>query len=133
MITLKDYLTASGRYPEREKHLEVTAEVIKNAEDLLRKVNAFLAELKIDKVKVSSGFRPSQVNAATPGAAKKSNHMRGLAIDLADPTGKLDILFLSNQPLLEKHGLYLEHPDSTLQWAHLQSVAPKSGKRVFKP
>lgn len=133
MITLKDYLTASGKYPEREKHPEVTAEVLKNAESLLKKVNALLKELKVESVKVSSGFRPQSVNANVHGAAKKSNHMTGNAIDLADSNGKLDILFLQNRPLLEKYGLYLEHPDATLQWSHLQQVAPKSGKRVFKP
>lgn len=133
MITLKDYLTASGKYPEREKHPEVTAEVLKNAESLLKKVNSLLKELKVENVKVSSGFRPQKVNANVPGAAKKSAHCTGNAVDLADPTNKLDILFLQNLPLLEKYNLYLEHPDSTLGWSHLGQVAPKSGKRVFKP
>lgn len=133
MINLEQYATASGKYPSRFKDPEFTLEVMDNAQKLLDKVNAFLAELGVKDVKVSSGFRPSAVNSATPGAAKKSNHMLGLAVDLLDTDGKLDKLFMDNLKIMEKYELYLESPESTSGWAHLQSVSPKSGNRVFKP
>lgn len=133
LINLEQYASASGKYPERLKDPEFSLEVIDNALKLLDKINALLAELNITKVSVSSGFRPSGVNSKIPGAAKKSNHMVGHACDLEDVDGKLDKLFLENLKLLEKHGLYLEHPDNTKNWSHLQDISPKSGNRVFNP
>jgi len=63
-----------------------------------------------------------------------SSHLKGLACDFADTHGLLD-LFLSrnNGEMLVKLGLYLEHPDSTPGWTHIQLNAPKSGKRIFYP
>lgn len=133
LVTLKDYLTSSGKYPERENHKEVTSLVISNATLLLEKVNGLLIELKVESVKVSSGFRPTSVNSKVVGAAKKSKHCTGDSVDFLDRTGKLDELFITNQPLLEKYGLYLEHPDATPNWSHLGQVSPKSGRRVFYP
>jgi uncharacterized protein YcbK (DUF882 family) len=99
---------------------------------LVTKVNALLYELNIE-AKVSSGFRPSGINGKIKNAAKFSNHLNGFALDLEDPEDELDHVFELNLHLLEKHGLYLESPQFTKGWAHLQSVPPKSGKRVFNP
>lgn len=118
-ITIKDLLTASGKYPSREKHPEVTKEVLDNAAKLLEKVNAFLNELGVEEAKVSSGFRPSSVNASTPGAAKRSLHMQGRAIDLEDPSGELDKLISSRDDLKKKYGLWQESPAHTQNWAHI--------------
>lgn len=133
MIDLYNYATASGKYPDRFKDPEFTLEIMDNAQALLDKVNPFLEELGVKDSNVSSGFRPSSVNAATPGAAKASNHTKGLAIDIEDPDGKLDELCMNNLAILEKYGLYLESPKSTPKWTHLQCVSPKSGNRVFNP
>jgi hypothetical protein len=134
MITLSDYLTASGEYPEREKSPELTPELLANAEKLLKAINSLLAELNIKQAKVSSGFRPSVVNAGIGNAAKKSNHLRCLAIDLLDDNSSgLDILMLKNLPLLKKYGIYLEDPRYTKRWCHLQIVVPASGNRIFIP
>ena len=118
-ITLKDYLTASGKYPSRETHPEVTPEIKAAAEKLLIKVNALLDDLGIEKRKVSSGFRPSAVNAATPNAAKKSLHMTGHAVDLEDPTGEIDAKIEARDDLKKKYGLWQESPAATKNWAHL--------------
>lgn len=131
MITLNDYITADGKYPERLKSFELNAEKIKNAIELLKRVNAMLAHLKIDTVKVSSGFRPSGVNAALPNSAKRSAHMTCEAVDLVDPDGDLDALF--TRSLLEKFDLYREDSDYTVGWSHIQSRRTPSGKRIFKP
>jgi uncharacterized protein YcbK (DUF882 family) len=119
MINLDDYLSASGKYPERIHHKEATAEVIANAKTLLDKVNNFLKELGIQSVEVSSGFRPSDVNSSLPNSAKKSLHMIGSAIDLADADGSLDSLVNANDALLKKYGLWQESPQSTRGWCHL--------------
>lgn len=117
-ISLKDYLTASGKYPERETHAELTAEKIENAYRLLTAVNAFLAELGTNNVTVSSGFRPSAANSAA-GGAKKSTHTICLGIDIADPDGKIDKLIESRDDLKKKYGIWQEDPVSTAGWIHL--------------
>lgn len=122
MINLEQYASAHGKYPNRLKDPEFTLEVMDNAQKLLDKVNAFLVEIGVKDVKVSSGFRPSAVNAATPGAAKKSAHLSGLAIDIEDPDGKLDELVVSKPDLLRKYGLFVEDPKSTPKWCHIDCV-----------
>lgn len=83
---------------------------------------------------VSSGWRPAEVNAATPGAAPRSLHMQCLAVDLYDPDGDLDDwLLASAETVLRDLALWLEHPAATKGWAHVQLVPPRSGRRVFYP
>lgn len=144
-ITLKDYLTASGSYSEREKHKELTPELLKNAEKLLTQVNQLLKDLGVSSARVSSGFRPSAVNAATAGAAKKSLHTQCLAIDIIDDKNQSlanKINKLENEAkdqFLGKYGLWLEHPEATkgknTNWCHLDLSTSRSPRkvRVFKP
>jgi uncharacterized protein YcbK (DUF882 family) len=61
----------------------------------------------------------------------KSKHLEGLAVDIADPDGKLMSWVKANVAVLEELGLWCE--DGTKGWLHCQSVAPKSGKRFFMP
>lgn len=84
---------------------------------------------------VSSGWRPPAVNASTPNAAVRSLHMTGKAIDVYDPDGDLDEWLMTDagQAMLQRLGLWLEHPAATKGWSHLQTVPPRSGKRVFYP
>lgn len=118
----------------------VTEELKENVKDLVEKVQKLL-ELWGGTTQVSSGWRPPAINAVTPGAAKKSKHMTGQAVDLMDRSGRLDAWCLANLKVLEDLGLWLEHPDATQTnmerfghgWCHLQTVPPKSGKRVFMP
>lgn len=129
MILLDDY--CMGR---REKYpSEWSAEIESNATDLLDRVNALLQEFGQSRG-VNSGWRPAAVNASTPNAAPKSKHMLGQAIDLADPEGDLDEWCAENDgERLKPYGLWMEHPAATKGWCHLQSVPPKSGRRVFYP
>ena len=83
--------------------------------------------------KITSGWRPPAINAATPNAAPRSKHMSGHAIDISDPEGDLDEWCLAHPEQLEAIGLWQEHPSATKSWCHLQTVPPKSGKRVFYP
>lgn len=121
MISLQDYLSASGRYPERVNSAELTPELLKNAENLLERVNLMLVELGIKNVKVSSGFRPLAVNAGVPGSAKKSLHMSCNAIDIHDRDGSLDKLIESRDDLKKKYGLWQESPAATINWCHLDN------------
>lgn len=143
MITLKDYLTASGSYPARANSPELTAELLGNAEELLKRVNALLNDLGITKAHVTSGFRPSAANAAIANASKTSHHQRCRAIDVLDDKDQsiakklLDDADKNKQnSLLAKHGLYMEHPQHTIgkrtNWCHLQDVPPGSKNLVFK-
>jgi hypothetical protein len=129
VISLKDYLTASGKYPERES--QATTEVIENAKELLKRVNNLLADLGVKNVSISSGFRPAQANAAI-GGAKKSHHMTGKAIDIAGD--ELDKVIMAKPEMLKKYNLWLEHPDATKGWTHLD-MGERSSRpvNIFKP
>lgn len=84
---------------------------------------------------VSSGWRPPQVNAATPSAAVRSKHMTGEACDIYDPDGDLDDFAMTEagQATLAWCALWHEHPSATKGWIHLQTRPPRSGKRTFYP
>jgi hypothetical protein len=142
LISMADYWM--GR--DRRYSLQLESNTRRNAELTVRLANEFLAAALaggvVDLEKhpanqslVVSGWRPPQINAATKGAAPRSNHISGRAIDLYDPDGDLDAWSMSDagHAELEKIGLWLEHPSKTLGWCHIQTVPPKSGKRVFMP
>jgi hypothetical protein len=136
MITLDDWITSSGKYPDRAKSEELTDVVKDNATLLLESVNDLLSVLGVDlsKITVSSGFRPSSINSTIPHAAKRSLHMTGLAIDISDVGGELDKLITANSELLETYQLWQEHPDNTGTWCHLDKGSRSARKvRVFKP
>lgn len=83
---------------------------------------------------VTSGWRPPEVNADTPGARPRSLHLSCQAVDLYDPDGDLDEWLLqSADTVLRDLGLWLEHPAATKGWAHVQLKPPRSGRRVFYP
>jgi len=131
-----------------EKHimlhrLELTDSIKANAEITVNRVNALLDAVARDGIgitlhpesmsPISSGWRPPEVNAATPGAAVNSKHMTGQACDLYDPDGELDEWCLANLNILRELGLWMEHPSATKGWCHVQTEAPKSGRTVFYP
>jgi hypothetical protein len=94
-----------------------------------------LAELNWKgEIKISSGFRPSNVNAQIKNAAKKSLHMTGLAVDIED-NGELAKTIMSKPELLAKYKLWLEYPDFTNGWCHLDLSVSRADRavRVFNP
>lgn len=133
-IKLEDWITSSGKYPERAQSAELTQEVKDNAERLLDKVNQFLLKINFTKdIKISSGFRPTDVNKAV-GGAKKSGHTLGLAIDIVDVNGELDAACILHAPSLREFSLFLEDPASTKGWTHLDIIIRSDRpNRVFKP
>jgi hypothetical protein len=124
MINLEDLLTSSGQHPDRALSDECTDEVKANAQALLDKVNPMLDEIGITVGDdgVSSGFRTAEANAATPGAAKKSNHMIGKAIDLKDHDHAIYDAILAQPDMLKKYGLWMEDARSAPTWCHLDDA-----------
>jgi hypothetical protein len=61
--------------------------------------------------------------------------MTGQAIDIYDPDGDLDdwLMTIEGLAALEALGLWIEHPSATKSWSHLQTIPPKSRRRVFYP
>ena len=56
------------------------------------------------------------------------------AVDLHDPNGAIARWCMaSNHSTLADLGLWIEHPDYTPGWCHLQTRPPRSGSRVFVP
>lgn len=82
---------------------------------------------------VNSGWRPAQINAATPGAALHSKHTIGLAVDISDLDGSLKDWVLGNLQLMKDLNIFFEDFRWTPTWVHFQIGAPGSGKRIFVP
>lgn len=132
LITLEKYLM--GRDKDDRYKAEYSQEIEKNAQDLLDKVNLLLSKLEIKNCEVTSGWRPSAVNSKISGAAKKSLHMIGKAVDIKDENDELKQKIMDNIDLLSECQLWMEHPDSTKGWCHLDIGVRKERKiRVFRP
>ena len=117
---------------------ELTPEIEANAKVTIDRANLLLSRFKAATLdtysrKVNSGWRPAAVNAATPGAARKSKHMLGQAIDIDDDNGALDdwLMEPEGEAALREIGLWHEQPRDTIGWAHVQIVAPASGNLHF--
>lgn len=136
IITVAEYLgDKPEQYPE-----DLTDEIIENTGILLERVNLLLAnipDLYYVFHGINSGWRPRAYNeelrAQGIKAAKNSRHISAQAIDLTDRDDRLDNLLFTHQDLLVHADLYAEWPSSTIGWCHLQSVAPLSGNRYFRP
>lgn len=133
MITLKDFWGGRDKlYPR-----EITAEIRSNADVTVSRVNRLLALAAGEGIECdvcSSGWRPLSVNDATANAAKSSKHIKGLACDIRDTSAReLARWCLRNLHQLEAIGLWMEDPQWTPTWVHLQIVPPGSGRRVYIP
>jgi hypothetical protein len=122
---------------ELNKHKYPTTAIIdSNLQTLCQRLN------KIRKawgkpMLVTSGLRSEKQQAELIKAGKsnapKSKHLLGLAADISDPEGELAKWCLQNVELLEEVELWVEHPDYTPGWLHMQACPPKSGRRFFIP
>lgn len=111
---------------------DYTQEISNNLDNLLIPMNQVRTAWG-KPMTVNSGWRPPSINAATPGAAKHSKHMLGLAVDIADPNGSLWAWVLQNLDLMQQLGIFFEDKRWTPNWVHFQLGAPISGKRIFVP
>lgn len=133
MITLEEYWM--GR--DKTHSGELTYGIRAAADELVAKVNTLLQYAAADGVPingVASGWRPAGINDITSNAAKHSKHLTGHGVDLRDiPSRAFARWCLRNQDLLIEIGLWMEDPQWTNTWVHLQSIPPGSGKRVYIP
>lgn len=140
MIILADYwMGRDAAYPAA-----LTDEIGAAAAELLGRVNLLLSWAAIENVRpaldaksgthVASGWRPPAVNDATSNAAAASTHLSGNGIDLRD-NGTRDLArwCLRNLDALEEIGLWMEDPQWTPSWVHLQRLPPKSRRLVYIP
>ena len=119
--------------PDYFKGVAYDAEMKSNATQLLTRVNRFLQVFGQFR-RVRWGYVPSaEANAARPNPSLRSKHLTAQAVDLEDPEGDLDQFVMDNQQLLEKCGLWVQHPAGTKGYCHMQSVPPLSGRRIFYP
>lgn len=143
-ITVEDYFTGPARTRRDVKFASDMTEAIRdNAKVTVERVNELLAYMAADGVPLiadnstgslsHSGWRPPAINQATKGAAVFSKHLTGQACDLYDPNNYLDEWCMNNLDELGRIGLWLESPNSTPGWCHVQTVPPRSGNRVFIP
>lgn len=138
MLTYADYVGKWAACPDLTGNIEVNArfKLIPAVNKLLEKIKAAGIELQVNpgtgtivSGQQYGGFRPQECTIGAP----QSNHKRGLAVDIYDPTGEIDAWCMENRPALVECGIWLEHPDATVGWCHMQAVPPKSRNRVFKP
>lgn len=123
MITPKDYLMG------RDKIYPISKDQAVAMADLLARVNHLFATFKIN-AQLTSGYRPGHFNKAAGGAAR-SGHLTCHAIDIVDHDGEIGELLKNNVKLLEEYGLWLENPDHTSGWVHLDTKERKN--RIFNP
>lgn len=131
MTTNKAFITKDDYLMGRDKLSPLSPEMVQKMHILLERVNKLLS-LYGNEVKVSSGYRPAQINQSI-GGAKQSAHMTCEAIDLVDPNAHLCNWILNNLHLLKQLGLFTENPVFTKGWVHLQIRPTKSGNLVFLP
>ncbi len=141
MISIADYFMGRREQyplamsPEIERQALLTCEL---ASKLLTQARTYGVTLDVSprtKTLVASGWRPPEFNSKVPGAAPNSKHMTGQAIDIYDPDGDLDdwLMTGAGQAALTALGLWMEHPSATKSWSHLQTIPPRSMRRVFYP
>lgn len=126
-FTVKELLNAGSH---KWKEIEVDTVTLRNLEDLCRKINALGYQ---PPMRATSCLRSLADQKRINPSAMGSSHLYGCAVDIADADGKLKAWCVANKGKLVECGLWMEDPASTKTWCHLQSYAPKSMNRIFKP
>lgn len=131
-FTLTEVLNA-GAHKWKEQEIDLITK--RNLEDLIQKINSLGYT---PPMRATSCLRSIKDQKRINPKAMGSSHLYGAAIDIADPDGKLaKWLTTTNSTGLVYNGLWMEDPNYTKnkngQWVHLQTYAPRSGKRIFIP
>lgn len=128
-FSVKELLQAGSH---KWKESEVDIVILRNLEDLCRKVNALGYK---PPMRASSCLRSIKDQQRINPKAMGSSHLYGCAVDIADPDGKLKswLQTEAGNLALINCGLWAEDYKSTSTWVHLQSYCPKSMNRVFRP
>lgn len=109
--------TLSEMYPGYKKE-QVPAEVLANLKILMGKLNE-LGKYYTKPVIVKRGYRGAELNEKV-GGVSNSPHMTGHAVDLVDKDGEIDRFMMNSSDKLKKLGLYVENPQETIGWCHVQ-------------
>lgn len=137
MITISQYFSDGhgGEKLHQTEHIHA-------AVDLLAKVGLMLDHLQwawpadpdtgtsVSGSRGGNGDGGFRLPDSKTGAAH-SMHRLAHAVDVYDPDDRLDACITDE--LLERFGLYREHPDSTKGWCHLQDMPPGSKRRTYYP
>lgn len=115
----------------REVQYPLTPELKSNLDKLLVSVNRLRVYYGKPLI-VTSGYRPGHYNEKAKGA-KDSAHLYCQAVDFRDKDQALAKWLMSNPQMLMDCGLYMEDPQYTPTWIHVQIRKPPSGQYVFKP
>ena len=102
----------------------------RNLEDLCRKINTLGYQ---PPMRATSCLRSIESQKKINPSAMGSSHLYGCAVDIADPKGELKKWLETRVATLMNCGLWLENPEKTNGWIHLQSYAPRSMSRIFNP
>jgi hypothetical protein len=127
LFTVKELLRAGSTKWDIK---DIDSMILRNLEDLCRKINALGYQ---PPMIASSCLRSIESQKKINPSAMGSSHLYGCAVDIADADGKLKAWCVANKAKLVECGLWMEDPASTKTWCHLQSYAPKSMSRIFKP
>lgn len=127
MITLKELLESASTKKYTENDLP--QDVLINIHKLLEILQEFRAIYGKPMIPTCS-YRDAEHNKKI-GGSPKSDHSRGLAADFQDANGELRKFFMENREVMEKLGIWIEHPAYTGNWCHI-GIAPKQ-QRAFIP
>lgn len=126
-FTVSELLNA-GQHKWKESEVDIV--IKRNLEDLCRKINALGYQ---PPMRATSCLRSIKDQQRINPSAMGSSHLYGCAVDIADADGKLKAWCKANQKKLVECGLWMESPEATKTWCHLQSYCPKSMNRIFNP
>lgn len=126
-FTITELLQAGSH---KWKLSDVDTVTLRNLDDLCRKVNALGY---VPPMRASSCLRSLADQKRINPNAMGSSHLYGCAVDIADPKGELKKWLETRYGELVNCGLYMENPEKTKGWIHLQSYAPRSMSRIFNP
>lgn len=126
-FTVTELLNA-GQHKWKES--EVDAVTMRNLKDLVGKLNKLgFVPPRVATSCLRSLADQKRINPSALG----SSHLYGAAVDIGDADGKLKAWLKANPNKLVECGLWMESPEYTKSWCHLQIYAPASFNRVFKP
>lgn len=126
-FTITELLNA-GQHKWKES--EVDAVTMRNLKDLCAKLNklGFVPPRNATSC-LRSLVDQKRINPKAMG----SSHLYGAAVDIGDADGKLKAWLKANPNKLVECALWMESPEYTKSWCHLQIYAPNSFNRVFRP
>lgn len=112
--------------PSMAKNLQILFDRVMELQDALEKDLQITSGLRSDEQQMEL-IQQGKSNAV------HSKHCAGAAADILDEDGSIGKWAMENLESIARMGLWIEHPDYTKGWLHVQIMAPKSGKRVFIP